>query len=55
MPIWWFPPPPPQEEMGQSMKDATFTLTEAKYAAGDNFKHMIFENVGQATNQVLLS
>eukprot|EP00897_Mesotaenium_endlicherianum_P003363 jgi/Mesen1/3054/ME000018S02369 len=41
-----------KQEMGDVMKNAAFALTEAKYAAGDNIKHTVFENVEQATVKV---
>ena len=34
-----------KEEMGDRMKDSFFSMTEAKYAAGDKVKHTIFDNV----------
>ena len=34
-----------KEQMGDQMKDSFFSLTEAKYAAGDKVKHTIFDNV----------
>ena len=41
-----------KELMGETMKQAAFALTEAKYAAGDNIKHTVFENVASATIKV---
>lgn len=41
-----------KETMGEVMKAAAFALTEAKYAAGDNVKHVVFENVDQAIVRV---
>eukprot|EP00243_Klebsormidium_subtile_P008031 TRINITY_DN3684_c0_g1_i1.p1 TRINITY_DN3684_c0_g1~~TRINITY_DN3684_c0_g1_i1.p1 ORF type:complete len:257 (-),score=62.30 TRINITY_DN3684_c0_g1_i1:215-985(-) len=41
-----------KEMMGETMKQAAFALTEAKYAAGDNIKHTVFENVSSATIKV---
>lgn len=41
-----------KELMGETMKQAAFALTEAKYAAGDNIKHTVFENVSSATIKV---
>lgn len=40
-----------KEEMGTSMRAAFFSLTEAKYAAGE-FKSSVIENVGTATSRV---
>ena len=37
-----------KEEMGDTMKASFFSMTEAKYAAGDNIKHTIFDNVETA-------
>lgn len=37
-----------KEEMGDTMKASFFSMTEAKYAAGDNVKHTIFDNVETA-------
>lgn len=34
------------------MKASAFSLTEAKYAAGDNIKYVVFENVDKATIKV---
>ena len=41
-----------KESMGDIMKASAFALTEAKYSAGDNIKHVVFENVGLATIKV---
>eukprot|EP00850_Spirogloea_muscicola_P000177 SM000001S04579 [mRNA] locus=s1:1047488:1048424:- [translate_table: standard] len=41
-----------KESMGAVMKDSAFALTEAKYAGGENIKHVVFENVEQATVKV---
>lgn len=41
-----------KETMGQSLKDSYFTLTEAKYVAGDKMKHTILDNVESATVKV---
>lgn len=41
-----------KESMGDSMKSANFALTEAKYTAGDNIKHIVLENVDSATVKV---
>eukprot|EP00892_Ulva_mutabilis_P011255 jgi/Ulvmu1/8501/UM044_0035.1 len=37
-----------KEDMGDTMKTSFFSMTEAKYAAGDNIKHTIFDNVETA-------
>ena len=37
-----------KEKMEASMKDSFFSLTEAKYAAGDTISHTVFDNVGTA-------
>lgn len=37
-----------KEEMGDTMRKSFFSMTEAKYAAGDNIKHTIFDNVDSA-------
>lgn len=37
-----------KEEMGDTMKTSFFSMTEAKYAAGDKIKHTIFDNVETA-------
>ncbi|KAL8480737.1 hypothetical protein ACS0TY_027324 [Phlomoides rotata] len=34
-----------KESMGDTMKTSSFTLTEAKYVAGENIKHVVRENV----------
>lgn len=41
-----------KETMGESLKASSFSLTEAKYTAGDNIKHVVLENVGSATVKV---
>ncbi|KAJ7565290.1 hypothetical protein O6H91_02G055300 [Diphasiastrum complanatum] len=41
-----------KESMGDIMKSASFALTEAKYTAGDNIKHIVRENVQSATIKV---
>eukprot|EP00245_Coleochaete_scutata_P017003 TRINITY_DN8136_c0_g2_i1.p1 TRINITY_DN8136_c0_g2~~TRINITY_DN8136_c0_g2_i1.p1 ORF type:complete len:252 (-),score=58.25 TRINITY_DN8136_c0_g2_i1:788-1543(-) len=41
-----------KQAMGEMMKASAFALTEAKYAAGENIKHIVFENVDQATLKV---
>ena len=41
-----------KESMGDVMKTSAFALTEAKYSAGDNIKHVVFENVGLASIKV---
>ncbi|CAI5476656.1 unnamed protein product [Closterium sp. Yama58-4] len=41
-----------KESMGDIMKSSAFALTEAKYAAGDRVKHVVFENVDQAIIKV---
>lgn len=41
-----------KEAMGDTMKASAFSLTEAKYAAGDNIKYVVFENVDKATIKV---
>jgi len=42
-------------KMGKSLKTSSFALTEAKYAAGDNVKHTIFDNVEAAQVRVKAS
>lgn len=37
-----------KEDMGDTMKTSFFSMTEAKYAAGDSIKHTIFDNVENA-------
>lgn len=39
-------------KMGETMKGAAFSLTEAKYAGGDGIRHTIFDNVSTATLRV---
>ncbi|MCO5547975.1 hypothetical protein L7F22_001430 [Adiantum nelumboides] len=41
-----------KETMGESLKASSFSLTEAKYTAGDSIKHVVLENVGSATVKV---
>lgn len=41
-----------KESMGQSMRDSFFSLIEAKWAAGENIKHTVFDNVDQASFKV---
>jgi hypothetical protein len=43
-----------KEEMGDTMRRSFFSMTEAKYAAGDNIKHTIFDNVDSAQVPPLL-
>eukprot|EP00735_Rhodelphis_limneticus_P012541 TRINITY_DN582_c0_g1::TRINITY_DN582_c0_g1_i1::g.10451::m.10451 TRINITY_DN582_c0_g1::TRINITY_DN582_c0_g1_i1::g.10451 ORF type:complete len:255 (-),score=78.10,sp/Q9XGM1/VATD_ARATH/56.34/3e-79,ATP-synt_D/PF01813.12/2.5e-66,ERp29/PF07749.7/0.31,ERp29/PF07749.7/1.3e+02 TRINITY_DN582_c0_g1_i1:196-960(-) len=44
-----------KEDMSDVMKNATFSLVQAKYAAGDEFKHTVIENVDQASLKVKMS
>ena len=37
-----------KEKLGASMKASFFSLTEAKYAAGDTIRHTVFDSVGTA-------
>ncbi|GLT35719.1 hypothetical protein SLA2020_101460 [Shorea laevis] len=41
-----------KESMGEIMKTSSFSLTEAKYVAGDNVKHIVLENVRNASLKV---
>ncbi|GFZ17938.1 vacuolar ATP synthase subunit D [Actinidia rufa] len=41
-----------KESMGEIMKTSSFALTEAKYVAGENIKHVVLENVKNATLKV---
>jgi V-type H+-transporting ATPase subunit D len=41
-----------KESMGEIMKTSSFALTEAKYVAGDNIKHIVLENVQNASLKV---
>ncbi|KAL9673358.1 hypothetical protein QQ045_029614 [Rhodiola kirilowii] len=41
-----------KESMGDIMKNSSFALTEVKYVAGDNVKHVVLENVKTATLKV---
>ncbi|KAI5071663.1 hypothetical protein GOP47_0013914 [Adiantum capillus-veneris] len=41
-----------KETMGDSLKASSFSLTEAKYTAGDSIKYVVLENVGSATVKV---
>lgn len=41
-----------KESMGDVMKTSSFALTEAKYVAGENIKHVVLENARNATLKV---
>ncbi|KAK3036582.1 hypothetical protein RJ639_031199 [Escallonia herrerae] len=41
-----------KESMGTIMKSSSFALTEAKYVAGENVKHVVLENVHSASLKV---
>ncbi|GFP92787.1 v-type proton ATPase subunit d [Phtheirospermum japonicum] len=41
-----------KESMGDVMKTSSFALTEAKYVAGENIKHIVRENVSSANLKV---
>lgn len=41
-----------KESMGEILKSSYFSLTEAKYVAGDNIKHVVLENVQNASLKV---
>ncbi|PKA56121.1 V-type proton ATPase subunit D [Apostasia shenzhenica] len=41
-----------KESMGEIMRASSFALTEAKYAAGDNIKHIVLESVRSASLRV---
>lgn len=41
-----------KESMGEIMKTSSFALTEAKYVAGENIKHIVLENVQNASLKV---
>ncbi|KAK9726647.1 hypothetical protein RND81_05G228000 [Saponaria officinalis] len=41
-----------KESMGDIMKNSSFSLTEAKYVAGENIKHVVLENVSTASLKV---
>lgn len=41
-----------KESMGEIMKTSSFALTEVKYVAGDNIKHVVLENVREASLKV---
>nr|GMC79870.1 V-type proton ATPase subunit D-like [Ipomoea batatas] len=41
-----------KEAMGEVMKSSSFALTEVKYCAGENVKHIVLENVQNATLKV---
>lgn len=41
-----------KESMGEIMKTSSFALTEVKYVAGDNIKHVVLENVKEASLKV---
>lgn len=43
-----------KEEMGRVMKASFFSLAQAKYATGD-FKHTVFDSIGQASVRVKAS
>ncbi|KAJ8900214.1 hypothetical protein K2173_024854 [Erythroxylum novogranatense] len=40
------------QSMGEIMKTSSFALTEAKYVAGENIKHIVLENVQTASVKV---
>jgi len=44
-----------KEEMGVQMKAAAFSLTQAKYAAGENIPQMIIQSVSTASYKVRLT
>ncbi|KMZ67676.1 V-type ATP synthase subunit D [Zostera marina] len=41
-----------KESMGEVMRASSFALTEAKYAAGDNIRHVVLESVKTASVRV---
>ncbi|GAV82739.1 ATP-synt_D domain-containing protein [Cephalotus follicularis] len=41
-----------KESMGDIMKNSSFALTEVKYVAGENIKHIVLENVQNASLKV---
>lgn len=41
-----------KESMGDVMRNSSFALTEAKYVAGDNIKHVVLESVKSASLRV---
>lgn len=41
-----------KQQMGDTMKTSAFSLTEAKYAAGDGIKHTVFDQVEAANVRV---
>lgn len=41
-----------KESMGDIMRASSFALTEAKYAAGDNIRHVVLESVRSASVRV---
>ncbi|PKU59749.1 V-type proton ATPase subunit D [Dendrobium catenatum] len=41
-----------KESMGDIMRASSFALTEAKYSAGDNIKHVVLESVRSASVRV---
>ncbi|XP_044507743.1 V-type proton ATPase subunit D-like [Mangifera indica] len=41
-----------KESMGEVMKTSSFALTEAKYVAGESIKHVVLENVQNASLKV---
>eukprot|EP01125_Pyxidicula_operculata_P000467 TRINITY_DN10491_c0_g1_i1.p1 TRINITY_DN10491_c0_g1~~TRINITY_DN10491_c0_g1_i1.p1 ORF type:complete len:251 (-),score=61.45 TRINITY_DN10491_c0_g1_i1:115-867(-) len=43
-----------KQEMGQQMKEASFSLAAAKYAAGENMPQMVIQGVDQASFKVKL-
>eukprot|EP01113_Clastostelium_recurvatum_P027369 TRINITY_DN329_c0_g1_i1.p1 TRINITY_DN329_c0_g1~~TRINITY_DN329_c0_g1_i1.p1 ORF type:complete len:259 (-),score=94.58 TRINITY_DN329_c0_g1_i1:47-823(-) len=43
-----------KQSMGQTMREASFSLASAKYAAGD-ISHTVMENVGSATMKVRMA
>lgn len=41
-----------KESMGGTMRDSFFSLTEARWAGGENMKHTVLDNVEQAAFKV---
>lgn len=41
-----------KESMGSTMRDSFFSLMEARWAAGDNIKHTVLDNVDKASFKV---
>ena len=41
-----------KEKMGESLRESNFSLTEAKYTAGDSIKHTIVDSVKEASVRV---